>query len=139
MIPVQRCGSCGFDFLNHDAEVIQHEALCKHYGVLTPREIRDLRKRHGLTLAALAQLTGLGEASLGRWENGILIQTIANDRYLRLLSLPGGIDALRSVSQQIQRQKEITDAPTDDRLQCIGETVELRQQRAIFELFKEGA
>ena len=102
VLPVRHCRECGGEFLDHEGEMIQHEAVCKHYGVLTPREIRDLRKRHGLTLAAFAQLTGLEEASLGRWENGILIQAIANDRYLRLLSQPGQMDALRSILRQLE-------------------------------------
>lgn len=102
MLPVRHCRECGGEFLDHEGEMIQHEAVCKHYGVLTPREIRDLRKKHGLTLAAFAQLTGLEEASLGRWENGILIQAIANDRYLRLLSQPGEMDALHSILRQLE-------------------------------------
>ena len=41
-----------------------------------------------MTRAAFAQATGLGEASLNRWENGVLVQNAANDRYLRLLAIP---------------------------------------------------
>ena len=41
-----------------------------------------------MTRARFAQVTGLGEASLNRWENGLTIQTHANDRYLRLLARP---------------------------------------------------
>ena len=39
-----------------------------------------------MTRARFAQVTGLGEASLNRWENGLTVQTHANDRYLRLLA-----------------------------------------------------
>ena len=35
-----------------------------------------------------AQVTGLGEATLNRWENGTLVQNRANDRYLRLIAIP---------------------------------------------------
>ena len=38
-----------------------------------------------MSRADFSRLTGLGEATLNRWENGILIQNAANDRYLRLL------------------------------------------------------
>ena len=41
-----------------------------------------------MTRAAFTRVTGLGEATLNRWENGIMIQTLANDRYLRLLANP---------------------------------------------------
>ena len=63
--------------------------------MLTPWEIREIRKKHDLSRAAFAELTGLGAASLGRWETGALIQSLANDRYLRLLAAPGGLSALK--------------------------------------------
>ena len=46
--------------------------------------------------AEFARLSGLGEATLARWENGSVTQSRANDRYLRLLAQPGGIDRLHS-------------------------------------------
>ncbi len=92
ILPVRRCSSCGVEFLDHEAERVKQEALCRHFGVLTPWEIREIRLRHGLSRAGFAKLTGLGEATLGRWEAGALIQTLANDRYLRLLAEPGGIE-----------------------------------------------
>ena len=99
-LPVRRCQACGIEFLDHEAERVKHEALCRHFGVLTPWEIREIRKKHGLSRAAFAELTGLGAASLGRWETGALIQSLANDRYLRLLATPGGLDALKAVIQR---------------------------------------
>ena len=87
-LPVRRCNSCDFEYLDEEAERLEHEAICRHFGVLAPAEIRRIRKRYGMTRAAFAQITGLGEASLNRWENGVTIQTHANDRYLRLLARP---------------------------------------------------
>ena len=77
-----------------EGERLRHEAVCRHLGVLSPAEISGLRKGFGMSRAAFAELTGLGEASLGRWESGAVIQNRANDRYLRLLSLPGLIGSL---------------------------------------------
>lgn len=51
-----------------------------------------------MTRAAFAELTGFGEATLNRWENGAVVQNQANDRYLRLLALPGVIDNLRDLT-----------------------------------------
>lgn len=96
-LPVRHCKACGFEFLDDAAERAKREALCNHFGVLTPWEIRDIRKGYGLSRAEFSRLTGIGEASLGRWETGVLIQTLANDRYLRLLAQPGGVDALKEV------------------------------------------
>ena len=87
-VPVRSCASCEIEFLDETAEGLKHEAVCKHLGVLTPAEIRRIRKEHGMSRAAFAQVTGLGEACLNRWENGLNIQTHANDRYLRLLKHP---------------------------------------------------
>lgn len=83
-LPVRVCRSCGFEFLDHEAETLQHEAVCAHLGVLTPQEIRGIRRMHGMSRAEFSRVTGLGEATLNRWENAILIQNAANDRCLRL-------------------------------------------------------
>jgi DNA-binding transcriptional regulator YiaG len=94
-LPVRICKSCGFEFLDHEAETLQHEAICAHLGVLTPKEIEGIRKMHGMSRARFSAVTGLGEATLNRWEKAILIQNTANDRYLRLLALPDNIRRLR--------------------------------------------
>ena len=51
-----------------------------------------------MSRVSFAQVTGLGEASLNRWENGLNIQTHANDRYLRLLKHPGIMRELRALT-----------------------------------------
>jgi len=84
-LPVRRCGSCGFGFIDREGEDIRHEAVCRHLGVLAPKEIREIRKKHDMTRTEFASAAKLGEDSLRRWENGLLIQNEANDRYLRLL------------------------------------------------------
>ena len=72
--------------LDDEAERLEHEDdLCTSQGVLSPKEIRGIRSVW--PVSEFAQVTGLGEATLNRWENGIKIQT-PNDRYLRLLALP---------------------------------------------------
>ena len=96
LLPLRRCAQCDFEYLDHEGERVKHEALCRHLGVLTPSEIRGVRERRGLTRAEFAELTGLGVASLNRWENGTSVQSVANDRYLRLLDLPDGLSRLRA-------------------------------------------
>ena len=93
-IPIRQCTTCKFDYLDHEAEQLKHEALCKHFGVLTPVEIRHIRNTYRMARARFAEATGLGEASLNRWENGTNIQTHANDRYLRLLAVPQNMQHL---------------------------------------------
>ena len=94
-LPIHVCPSCGLEFLDDEAETLKHEAVCAHLGVLSPNEIRGIRGMHGMSRAAFSKVTGLGEATLNRWENGILIQSAANDRYLRLLAAPDNLHRLK--------------------------------------------
>ncbi len=91
-VPVLTCYACGFRYTDEIGEEIQHKAVCDHLGVMTPKEITDLRKRYGLSQKDFARLTKIGEASLARWEKGELIQNAANDNLLRLLISPKNME-----------------------------------------------
>ena len=93
-IPVRCCGACGFQYLDDEGMLIGHEAVCKHLGVLGPTEILAIRERHGLNRETFARITGLDEATLGKWENGAKIQGRADDNYLRLLGFPENLERL---------------------------------------------
>ena len=88
-VPARPCDACEFEYLDEAAERLKHEAVCRHLGVLSPAEICRIREDPRMTLAKFAQVTGLGEATLNRWENGLAVQARTNDRHLRLLSRPG--------------------------------------------------
>jgi len=98
-IPSMLCKACGFRFYDDAAEWERHAAACRHLGVMTPDEIRTLRKRYGLTQEAFAELTGLGVASLGRWERGTGIQNEACDAMLYLLTFEENVERLRHRGQ----------------------------------------
>jgi putative zinc finger/helix-turn-helix YgiT family protein len=85
-VPVWRCQHCGHGYTDGDAEDYRHEAVCRHLRVLSPSEIRNIRKFHKLSQAEFARITGFGPASLKRWETGALIQNQSADRLLRLLA-----------------------------------------------------
>ena len=97
-LPVRRCQSCDLQFLDHEGERLRHEAVCQYLGLLSPTEVLGIRKVYGMSRSAFAEITGLGEATLSRWENGAVIQNLANDRYLRLLSLPGVMASLKELT-----------------------------------------
>lgn len=97
-LPARQCQSCDFGFLDAEAEEIKHNAVCQHLGVLTPSEIRGIRESYSMSRSAFARLTGFGEATLGRWENGITVQNLANDRFLRLLTSPWVMGRLESLT-----------------------------------------
>ena len=99
-LPIHVCPSCGFECLDDEAETLKHEAICAHLGVLSPKEVRAIRGMHGMSQAAFSKVTGLGKATLNRWENGILIQNPANDRYLRLLAAPNNLRTLQRLASE---------------------------------------
>ena len=37
-VPMRTCRECGFQFTDHHAEDARHDAVCRHLGVMTPRE-----------------------------------------------------------------------------------------------------
>jgi len=63
---------------------------------MAPSEIQALREGYDMSRAEFSRLTRIGEASLGRWENGLLIQGQANDRFLYLLTFPENVARLRA-------------------------------------------
>lgn len=84
-VPVIECGTCGEQYFAQGAEEIRHEAVCEFLGRLTPKAIVELRKKLGMSQAQLAEHTGIGIASIKRWETGVLIQSAAMDKQLRAL------------------------------------------------------
>lgn len=97
-IPVHTCTPCAVSFTGEEAARIEHEAVCRHLGVLTPDEIRALRKRHELSRAAFSRVTGFGEATLARWEGRRVIQNTSSDRYLRLIEDPATFRRLQALA-----------------------------------------
>ena len=140
LLPVRQCTACEFEFLDHEGERLKHEALCRHFGVLTPREIRGIRQRHKMTRLEFAKITGLGEASLGRWESGTVMQTHGNDRYLRLLAQPGAIvrltEVLLSISEAVHEQAGESSGPKQKRFRSLTITEETTVQKQAFQLRK---
>jgi putative zinc finger/helix-turn-helix YgiT family protein len=105
LVPLRTCQSCGFRFLDSEAEDIQHETVCRHLGVLTPADIRAIRDARGMSRAEFARVTKLGEATLARWEHGALIQNAAYDQLLYLLRFDDNW-------QRVLERATIKDAPT---------------------------
>lgn len=130
-LPVHVCPACGLEFLDHEAETLKHEAVCAHLGVLTPDEVRGIRKMYGMSRADFAKVTGLGEATLNRWENAILIQNTANDRYLRLLRDAKNLRLLKRLTAE---PAEPSSTPNAERFRVIDVSADHRQQQGGFAL-----
>ena len=96
-VPVEVCGNCGEVLSGPVAAALCHSAICEALGLLTPERIKAIREGFGLSQAQFSKLTGIGEATISRWERGRLLQNRANDRYIRLLSsLPDSMQVLQS-------------------------------------------
>ncbi len=87
-VPVRVCDNprCGEKLSGPEAARIRHEAICRAFRLLTPREIQAIRERLGPTQESFARLTAIGVATISRWERGRLLQNRAMDNYLRLLA-----------------------------------------------------
>jgi len=102
-VPVRTCTSCGFQFTDNIAEEIRHEAVCRYLGIMSPKEIQMVRKSYGMSRADFTRLTRIGEASLARWESGQLMQNLAYDQFLYLLTFPENVERLKSRKPGEQR------------------------------------
>ena len=136
-LPIHVCPSCGFECIDGKGEALKHEAVCRHLGVLSPREISRIRETHGMTRAAFARVTGLGEATLNRWEKGILIQNTANDRYLRLVAAGNNIQKLQRLTTEPKAPLKPVETVPESVPGCfphIDDSDECRRRQADFDL-----
>jgi len=79
-----RCRNCGEVDLDEAADEQILRAFRRQVGLLTPEEIRQNRKKLGLTQEELAERLSVAEATLSRWENGWQIQQRSLDKLMRL-------------------------------------------------------
>lgn len=94
-VPVFTCKNCAYQFASAEADDARHEAVCRHLGVLPPREIISIREYAGLSQAQFAKCSRIGIASLKRWETGVVIQNAANDELIYLMTFPENIERLK--------------------------------------------
>lgn len=94
-VPIRTCADCGFRFMDQTAERVCHDAICDHLGVMKPSKVKALRDFFQLTQAEFSNITGIGEATLSRWERGVVIQNKAYDNYLYLLGFEKNLQSVR--------------------------------------------
>lgn len=84
------CNECGVEFENTQDSSSMSEAYREYrrrHEMLQPEEIKEWRKRYGLTQKELAGLLGWGDVTISRYENGAL-QDDAHEKILRLVRDP---------------------------------------------------
>lgn len=107
------CRDCGEEFQNTrgvDHLDTAYREYRKRHGMLQPEEIKDWRNKFGLTQREVAEILGLGGATLSRYENGAL-QDTSHERMLRLAIEPRNLIKLLEASPdaipQAKREKLI--------------------------------
>ncbi len=95
IVPVHSCQDCQFEFTDELADQAKHNAICRHLEVMPPRQIALIREQYNRSRAEFARVTRIGEASINRWENALLIQNSAMDQYLYLLSFPENFERIQ--------------------------------------------
>jgi putative zinc finger/helix-turn-helix YgiT family protein len=81
---VPRCEACGELVFENGADEQIAAALRKQLGLLSCEQIRANREQLGLSQRDLSEQLGVAVETISRWENGVLTQTRAMDRYLRV-------------------------------------------------------
>jgi len=115
----ERCEACGERFFRAgQADAIQSAAAAvarTAQGLLTPEEIRALRKDLGLTQLALERFLGVGAKTVTRWEKGTVFQGHTADKLMRLIwqdpTLVAKLDAPMPVTCRPVASEWINGAP----------------------------
>lgn len=96
-LTVPQCSNCNAISIDDEADREMSAAFRREAKLLAPEEIRQGRERLGLTQKQFANLLGVGESTISRWETGAQIQQRALDRFLRLcLASPAAVELLRN-------------------------------------------
>jgi putative zinc finger/helix-turn-helix YgiT family protein len=94
-LTVPQCDNCHSISIDDAADQQISSAFRRVAGLLAPEEIRQGREKMGLTQKQFANLLGVGEATVSRWETGAQIQQRALDRFLRVcLASPAAVELL---------------------------------------------
>lgn len=103
-IPIHKCDDCGYEYVDEVGMQMRHAAVCKHLGLLTPAEIKEIRVKRMLSQKAFSELTGIGVASIARWETGSLLQNKSHDNLLRFCSFPDNIERSKAWADNHNKQ-----------------------------------
>lgn len=105
-VPIIGCGACGLSFTDERAERLRHEAACRFEGLLTSKEVQEIRLSLDMSRAEFGEAFGIPSASMERWENGRLLQNRSMDTLLRALGHP-------STACRLDRRKKGVSSPSE--------------------------
>jgi DNA-binding transcriptional regulator YiaG len=82
-VPVECCDTCGMIASGPAAAMARHEAVCRAAALLTPSDIKAILERFAWSQQHLADLTGLGLATVSRCVRGRLLQNRSTNTILQ--------------------------------------------------------
>lgn len=78
------CGEIAFGLKEADEYALKvKEAYRNAHGLLSPREIREIRNGFNLTQKEFEAVIGVGKTAVSRWETGALVQPKSEDNLMR--------------------------------------------------------
>jgi len=84
-----KCKDCGFeldvDEITRENDLIIYDAYKEKVGLLTSKQIKNIRLKYNLTQKKFGEILGLGEKTITRLENGD-VQSKAIDNLIKLCS-----------------------------------------------------
>jgi len=88
--PVAECSGCNDTFIPSEYAKIAYEASCVAAGVLTPDQIKTIRKNidWGTNNTIFSSILGFGSSTIARYESGLSMPSKAHNRILTLLRHP---------------------------------------------------
>lgn len=84
-VPVEQCDKCGEVMSGPAAATVRHEAVCRAAGLLAPSEIKALLDKFNWSQQYLADLTGLGLATVSRCVRGRFLQNRSTNKILQAI------------------------------------------------------
>jgi putative zinc finger/helix-turn-helix YgiT family protein len=109
------CKNCGDMVFDDSANDQVTDALRRLVGLLPPDRIRSNRESLGLTQRDFANLLGMGESTVSRWETSSQIQQRSLDRLMRLFfALPEVRDALVGQDRLAELGTQVGERPEPD-------------------------
>lgn len=102
--PIVDCSYCEKKIFAPEYQIIENEAMCIAAGVLTPDEIKAIRKKidWGKNNVTFSQILGFGSSTIARYESGSSIPSKAHNRILKLLKYP---DVLKDFEESEEYHK----------------------------------
>lgn len=84
-----QCDRCGDTVMTTEAAERHAAAMVREYartnGMLSPEEIRELRKSLGLTQQQFESMLGVSSPTVSRWETGVMLQSKTADKLMRIV------------------------------------------------------